>query len=68
MSVQARLDFCDFDARLQSLAKAHDLLRRGSWEAAGLRTAVSEAMSGYRPEHFEVTGPEIDVSPKAVSA
>ncbi|GGG07374.1 hypothetical protein GCM10010924_40180 [Rhizobium wenxiniae] len=57
-----------FDARLQSLAKAHDLLRRGRWEAAGLRTAVSEALSAYPPEHFDVSGPDIDVSPKAVLA
>lgn len=30
-----------FDARLQSLARAHDLLTRGRWEAASLRTTVS---------------------------
>ncbi|WP_276122492.1 PAS domain S-box protein [Pararhizobium qamdonense] len=57
-----------FDARLQSLARAHDLLTRGSWEAASLRTAVSEALSPYPPEQLDVSGPEIDVSPKAVVA
>ncbi|WP_455273692.1 sensor histidine kinase [Rhizobium herbae] len=57
-----------FDARLQSLARAHDLLTRGSWEAASLRTTVSEALSPYPPEQFEISGPDIDVSPKAVVA
>jgi|EndMetStandDraft_4_1072995.scaffolds.fasta_scaffold00600_19 PAS domain S-box-containing protein len=57
-----------FDARLQSLAKAHDLLRRGSWEAARLCTVVSEALSAYPPQQFDISGPEIDISPKAVSA
>ena len=55
-----------FDARLQSLARAHDLLTRGSWEAASLRTAVSEALSPYPPEQFDVSGPEVNISPKAV--
>jgi PAS domain S-box-containing protein len=55
-----------FDARLQSLARAHDLLRRGSWEAASLRTAVSEALSAYPPEQFDISGPDVHVSPKAV--
>ncbi|KAA3506236.1 PAS domain S-box protein [Agrobacterium vitis] len=55
-----------FDARLQSLARAHDLLTRGSWKAASLRTAVSEALSPYPPEQFNISGPDVEVSPKAV--
>lgn len=57
-----------FDARLQSLGRAHDLLRRGSWEAAGLRAAVSEALAAYPPEQFDISGPDVNVSPKAVLA
>jgi PAS domain S-box-containing protein len=57
-----------FDARLQSLARAHDLLTKGSWKAASLRAAVSEALSPYPPEQFEISGPNVDVSPKAVVA
>ncbi|MGV1822535.1 PAS domain S-box protein [Agrobacterium tumefaciens] len=57
-----------FDARLQSLARAHDLLTKGSWKAASLRAAVTEALSPYPPEQFEISGPDVDVSPKAVVA
>ncbi|MFS2041837.1 sensor histidine kinase [Agrobacterium tumefaciens] len=57
-----------FDARLQSLARAHDLLTRGRWEAASLRAAVTGALAPYPPEQFEISGPDVDVSPKAVVA
>jgi PAS domain S-box-containing protein len=57
-----------FDARLQSLARAHDLLTHGNWEAASLRSVVSEALSAYPTDRLDINGPEISVSPKAVVA
>ncbi|MBY5460457.1 PAS domain S-box protein [Rhizobium leguminosarum] len=57
-----------FDARLQSLARAHDLLTHGNWEAASLRRVVSEALSAYPTDRLDIDGPEISVSPKAVVA
>jgi PAS domain S-box-containing protein len=57
-----------FDARLQSLARAHDLLARGNWEAARLPNVVSEAFSAYPSEQFITSGPDIDVPPKTVLA
>jgi two-component sensor histidine kinase len=33
-----------------------------------LRKAVAEALSPYPPEQFEISGPDVDVSPKAVVA
>jgi PAS domain S-box-containing protein len=57
-----------FDARLQSLARAHDLLTHGNWEAASLRRVVSEALSAYPTDRLDINGPEISVSPKAVVA
>jgi len=57
-----------FDARLQNLARAHDLLTRGSWERAQLRDVVRQALSPYPSSRFEICGPDIQVPPKAVVA
>ncbi len=57
-----------FDARLQSLARAHDLLTHGNWGAASLRRVVAEALSAYSTERVDITGPDISISPKAVVA
>jgi PAS domain S-box-containing protein len=57
-----------FEARLQSLARAHDLLTHGRWEHASLDRVVEEALSPYPKERFDILGPGIDISPKAVVA
>ncbi|MBY2942924.1 PAS domain S-box protein [Rhizobium leguminosarum] len=57
-----------FDARLQSLARAHDLLTHGNWEAASLGNVVSEALSAYPAERLDISGPDLNISPKAVVA
>ncbi|MBY3179530.1 PAS domain S-box protein [Rhizobium leguminosarum] len=57
-----------FDARLQSLARAHDLLTHSNWEAASLRTVISDALSAYPAERLDISGPDVSISPKAVVA
>lgn len=57
-----------FDARLQNLARAHDLLTRGSWENASLARVIQEALSPYQNDHFEIHGPDVNIPPKAVIA
>ncbi|QRM56066.1 PAS domain-containing sensor histidine kinase [Sinorhizobium sp. BG8] len=55
-----------FDARLGSLSRAHDLLTRGTWEHAGLRAVIGEAIAPYPIDSFDISGPEIQLAPKTV--
>ncbi|HEV2505339.1 MAG TPA: PAS domain S-box protein [Mesorhizobium sp.] len=48
-----------FDARLLSLAKAHDLLTAENWSGAELSTLVAEVVSPYDVANFEVSGPRL---------
>ena len=57
-----------FDARLRSLARAHDLLTHGSWESASLDRIVRDALSPYLAERLDIGGPDTAVSPKLVVA
>ena len=57
-----------FDARLRSLARAHDLLTHGNWESARVDRIVQEALSPYPAERFEISGPAVPASPKLVVA
>jgi two-component sensor histidine kinase len=58
-----------FETRLTALAKAHDLLTRNYWEGADFSEIVAEAIAPFRDglqARFEVTGPRIQLLPKAV--
>lgn len=58
----------DFDGRLRSLARAHDLITHGSWESASLLRLVEEAIAPYARDRFRLEGPDIPISPKGVVA
>lgn len=45
-----------FEARLSSMARAHDLLTHRTWEQAELRAIVEQSISPYFPDRFAVTG------------
>lgn len=55
-----------FDARLTSMARAHDLLIHGNWEQAELTAVVRQALSPYPKERFEIHGPTMQLAPRAV--
>ncbi len=57
-----------FEARLRSMARAHDLLTRGSWEGASLNSIVREALSPYPADRIDILGPDTAVTPKLVVA
>lgn len=57
-----------FGARLQSLARAHDLLTRESWDGADLAEVVSETLLPYEHARFEIDGPRQRLSPRVVLA
>lgn len=57
-----------FEARLQSLARAHDLLTHGDWQSASLKRLVSDAAAPYSSNRFQIEGPEISAPPKLVIA
>lgn len=59
-------DVRSFEARLSSMARAHDLLTHGTWEQAELRAIVEQSISPYSPDRFAVTGPSIQVPQRAV--
>ncbi|WP_414087767.1 PAS domain S-box protein [Rhizobium sp. BR 314] len=55
-----------FEARLASMARAHDLLIHGKWEEADLMAVISQALSPYPRERFEISGPAIKLAPRTV--
>jgi len=52
------------DARIGSLARAHDLLTERNWSAADLREVVGRAMAPFPADRFELHGPSLDITPK----
>ena len=61
-----------FESRLVALSKAHDVLTQESWEGAGLKEIVANAISAYsddrRGQRFEIDGPELRLHPKSALA
>lgn len=60
-----------FEARLLALSSAHDVLTRESWEGAGLRDVVEQAIAPHRSEfdgRFVLDGPEVRLTPKSALA
>ncbi len=54
-----------FEARLTSMARAHDLLLQGDWQRANLRSVVEQALSPYPPERFVIAGAPLTLPPTA---
>src|SRR6185437_146321 len=52
------------DARIVSLARAHDLLTDRSWSGADLRDVVLRALEPFAAEQLELEGPSVDVPPR----
>jgi len=55
-----------FEARLASMAKAHDLLTHGNWEQAELEAVIKQSLSHYQRDRFSISGPSIQLAPRAV--
>ena len=56
------------DARILSLARAHDLLTERHWLGANLADVVARAMSPFAASQIALTGPSLEVSPKQALA
>ena len=52
------------DARIGSLARAHDLLTARNWSGADLRDVVARAIEPFAASQIEVTGFGLDVEPR----
>lgn len=56
-----------FEHRLLALARVHDLLTRGSWQAAHLEDVVRTSIAGFDGERFVLHGPEVEVPARVAS-
>ena len=52
------------DARIISLAAAHDLLTQRSWSGADVAEVVARALAPFAAGRVAVSGPSLDISPK----
>jgi PAS domain S-box-containing protein len=52
------------EARIGSLARAHDLLTDRSWSGADFRCVVARALEPFAATRLKMTGPSLDVPPK----
>jgi PAS domain S-box-containing protein len=52
------------DQRIRSMAQAHDLLTSRSWTVANLTDVVRRALQVFSPTQVNVSGSDIEVSPK----
>jgi len=58
----------DINARIVSLAGAHDLLTDRNWSGADLRDLVARTMAPFAADQMILDGPSLDVSPKQALA
>jgi two-component sensor histidine kinase len=58
----------DIDARIGSLARAHDVLTARNWSGADLRQVIERALAPFEAARFELDGPPAEVSPRHVLA
>ena len=56
------------DARIISLAAAHDLLTQRSWSGADVADVVARALAPFAAGRVAVAGPSLDISPKQTLA
>ena len=54
-----------FRKRLHALSTANDVLLQQSWLAARIRTVVAAVIETFGPERFTVSGPDINLGPRA---
>src|SRR5262249_12229337 len=52
------------DARIISLAQAHDLLTDRSWSGADIGDVVMRAVSPFAADQFQLTGSSLEISPR----
>lgn len=50
--------------RIRSMAQAHDLLTLRAWTAANLPDVIKRTLDVFAPDQVELSGSDIDVSPK----
>jgi two-component sensor histidine kinase len=63
------LDFAeDLQARIQGLAKTHEVLTQAEWVGANLRDLLRTELAPYGDSHFDLEGPDLTLSPKAALA
>jgi two-component sensor histidine kinase/PAS domain-containing protein len=56
------------EIRIQSLARAHDLLTLQNWAGADVAEIVRLAIEPFSSPHFNIAGPAVTVSPKQALA
>jgi two-component sensor histidine kinase/PAS domain-containing protein len=54
-----------FNARLNALGKAHDVLTQRNWGAARINSIVEKVLDQLEPTRVDVLGPSLVVGPKA---
>lgn len=57
-----------FEARLQALSKAHDLLSMRTWTNADLRSIVEQELAAFDTARRTVQGPPVDLNAKSAIA
>ena len=56
------------EARIGSLARAHDLLTARNWSGADLRDVVARAVEPFAASQFQISGPALDIEPRLALA
>lgn len=57
-----------FDARLMSLARAHDLLTHHHWAGADVAAVVEKALEPFMSPRIDIKGAPVDISPSQALA
>jgi len=57
-----------FEARLQAMSRAHDLLTQESWDGTSMAAVVAQVLAPYPRERFEIGGPELRLTPRMALA
>ncbi|BDA85625.1 hypothetical protein Sa4125_31670 [Aureimonas sp. SA4125] len=57
-----------FEARIMALSKAHNVLSERHWETVKLSVLLEQELAAFEPSRIALSGPDIDLSPKAAIA
>ncbi|KAA0971208.1 PAS domain S-box protein [Aureimonas fodinaquatilis] len=57
-----------FNGRIMAMTKAHDLLHSETWDGADLWAVIRQATAPYDADQFEISGPNVRLSPRAALA
>ena len=52
-----------FESRLMALSQTHDLLTATNWRGAALRDVLLSELGPFGPNHYELSGPAVDLTP-----